>query len=591
MIDDDDRRPVDWTLVRRLIPHLRGEARLYAVALAAAPVSTALSVLQPWLLKRAIDDHLAIRDVDGVKAIAIAYLGATLFAFFAETVYTVALSYAATGTIGRLRRAVYEKTIGFAQSFFDHRPTGRLLTRATSDVEALGETLTAGAVTIVLDALLVVGILAAMFSLDARLTLITLALAPLIAFAVDRIRRILRDLYTDVRNAVSSLNAFAAERLAGMEIIQLYSDESRAIDRHDALLEDYRQANIKTNLWDALLYALIDGTSAVTMALLLYYGSGGLFSGVATAGLLAAFIDYTARLYRPIQEFSAKVAILQRAGTSLERIFSLLDHEEHIGAGRVALPNPRGEIEVDRLSFSYGTGPEILHDVSFRVAPGEVVALVGRTGSGKSSIARILTRTYDGYRGSIRLDGLELSDIHPHDVRRALAMVRQDVQLFPGDIRFNLTLGRNIPDARLHEAIRVVQAEDVVARLGGLDGAIAHQGSNLSVGEAQLLNFARVMAHDAPVVLLDEATASIDTLTETRIQAATRALFQYKTVVVIAHRLSTVVDADRIVVLDAGRVAEMGSHAELLAANGAWARLYRQQFVNLASEAPEPSGS
>jgi ATP-binding cassette subfamily B multidrug efflux pump len=577
--DDELKAEGGMKLLLRLGPYVRPEIGWYVLACLAAPMSAGLAVLQPYLLKVAIDEHITPGKLEGLEQLALAYLACTLVAFLAEAGYTLALGYGALGTLTRLRRAVYTHTMSMAQAFFDKRPTGRLLTRATSDVEALGEVLTAGAVTIVLDALLVCAILGAMAWLDLKLTLVVLMLGPIIAFAVDRIRRILRRLFQEVRSSVSVLNAYTAERLAGMEVVQLYSDEQRALDLHDQLLDRYRVANLKTNLWDALLFAIMDGMAAVATALLLWYGSGDLLQGAVTAGLLAAFIDYIARLFRPIQEFSAKIAILQRAQTSLEKIFGLLDHRERIGPGEVRLEQVRGDIRIEGLSFAYGDGPDVLKDVSFRVAPGEVVALVGRTGSGKSSIARLLTRTYEGWRGTITLDGVDLPRVDLSDVRRNLGMVRQDVQLFPGDVRFNLALGKPVPDEKLWDAIRLVQAEEVVEKLGGLDGKVLHQGANLSVGEAQLLSFARVMVHDPPVVLLDEATASVDTLTETRLAAATRAVFERKTVIVIAHRLSTVVDADRIVVLDAGRVLEMGTHEELMGRNGAWAALFRQQFA------------
>ena len=586
-VDDDDLRgDGDWRLVFRMWPWMKPDLALWAVAIAAAPVSAAMAVVQPILIKTAIDDHVLLGDADGAARIALGFLMAVIGAFVAESLYTIAIGYAAMRAIGRLRHDVVAHTLSLSQSFFDVRPTGRLLTRATSDVEALGETLTAGAITIVLDAMMVVGVLVGMFILDWRLTLLVLALAPPIALAVEVIRRRLRSAYLEIRGSLSTLNAFTAERLAGMEVIQLTSGEARASRQHAERLETYRDANVRSNVWDALLFALMDGASAITVALVLWYGTQG-FGGLVTAGLVAAFVDYVGRLFRPIQEFSQKVAILQRAGASLEKLVALLDHDEAISPGDPAsVPPSVGRIVLDDVSFGYQPGNDVVRGVSFAVDPGEVVALVGRTGSGKSTLAKLLARGYDGYRGSIRLDGVELSSIPPAVVRRRVGQVRQDVQLFPGDVRFNLTLGAPFDDDTLRRAIAGAQADACVAALGGLDGTIAPQGANLSVGEAQLLSFARTMAYDPPIIVLDEATASVDSLTEARLQAATDALMAHKTVIVIAHRLSTIVRADRIVVLDQGRVVEVGRHEALLAARGVYANLYAQQF-----EGPEAAAT
>lgn len=589
MIDEevDTRAPIDASMARRAWPLLRPDLAFYVIAGVCAPISAALSIAQPWLLKRAIDDHLVPGDIDGLAAAAWAYLALVVASFVAESAYTLAIATASLRTITRTRGALYAHTLRLAPSYWDQRPTGRVLTRVTSDVEALGEVLTAGAVTIVLDALLVVAILGAMAWLDATLTVVTLVLAPPIAWIVNRIRSVLKGLFDASRASVSVLNAFTAERLAGVEIVQLYADEARAMRRHDVLLDDYRVANVRINFWDALLFAIMDGLASIAIAMALMWATGG-FGGAVTAGVLAAFIDYIGRLFRPIQEFSAKLAVLQRAATSLEKIFGLLAHDERVRSGAVRLGEARGHLRFAGVHFAYGTGPDVLRGVDFEVLPGQVVALVGRTGSGKSSIARLLTRSYDGYRGEITLDGHPIDALDLDDVRRSIGTVRQDVHLLPGTVRFNLTLGIERSDEQLHEAIRVAQADDLVARLGGLDGVLHHRGGNLSVGEAQLLAFARVLVHDPPVVVLDEATASIDTLTEARIDRATTAILARKTVLLIAHRLSTAMNADHIVVLEAGQVVESGPHDDLMAREGRWAAMVRSHFAGEPSHDRAP---
>lgn len=575
---DEVRAPSDWSLMLKLWPFLRPHIVLYSLAMVLAPVSALLSIAQPWLLKVALDDHILKGDLAGTRWIALGLFGAVLFAWVAEALYLYLLSLGAVRTINDLRVHVYRHTVGLAQSFFDKVPKGRLLTRVTSDIEALNETLTAGAVTIVLDVLHVGGVLVAMLLLDVWLTAVMLLVSPVIFVVVEVLRRILRRLYLEVRTSISDLNAFTTERINGVEVVQLYNDEERSLRMYDLRLNRYRDAAIRTNVYDAMMYAIIDGLSSITVALMLWYGSGGIAEGVLTAGLLAAFVEYISRLYRPIQEFSAKVAVFQRATTAMEKIFGLLDVDEVIDEGSVRLPEARGELVVRDLTFAYGDGPPILRGVSLELNPGEVVAVVGRTGSGKTTLGRILTRSYQGYGGSVTLDGHELRTVDVSDVRRAVGTVLQDVQIFPGDVRFNLSLGADVDDDRLREAIRLARAEDTVERLGGLDGKIEHKGNNLSVGEAQLLSLARTLVFDPPVVIMDEATANVDTLTEARIQEATDAILSQKTVLVIAHRLSTIVHADRICVMDAGRVVEQGSHGELLAAGGRYADLFRQQF-------------
>lgn len=575
----------DLRFVGKLMPYLRADLWLYLTALALAPVSAGLVILQPWLLKHAIDDAILPGDEAVLANLALGYLGAVLVAFVAEAGYTLSVSYAATRSITRLRDDVFRHSLSLSQSFFDREPTGRLLTRATSDVEALGETLSAGAFTIVLDVLLVGGILAAMFALDPGLAAALLLVAPPLAIAVELIRRRLRRLYLGVRTSLATLNAYTAERIAGVEVVQLYHDEARVLAQFDDHLLRYRNTAINTNVWDALLYAIVDGLTSITMALMLWYGGSPWFEGVATAGLLAAFIEYIGKLFTPIRELSSKLAILQRAASALEKIFGLLDHREHITPGDQDLPGEPGAIELSDVSFAYGDGPDVLRGIDLTIAPGEVVALVGRTGSGKTTAGRVLLRAYDGYRGSIRIDGVELSRVRPEALRSRIAVVQQDVVLYPGDVRFNLALGRDIGDEQLLAAVELAQAGDVVARLGGLDGTIDHGGRNVSVGEAQLLSFARTLAHEAPLVILDEATASVDTLTEARIQVATEAVLQRRTVLVVAHRLSTIAGADRIVVLGAGRVLEQGRHAELLARGGAYAALFHSQFDEATPEA------
>lgn len=568
----------DSRLWRGLWGFLRNDLRSWIGAMVLAPATAISVVVQPLLMQRVIDQNIVQGDFDGLQRSALLYLLAVLGGFGFQVAHTWLLSVAATRTITHVRRAVVEHLLGMRAAFFDKEPSGRLLTRATSDVEALGETLNAGAFTLVLDALQVAGVLSAMIWLDARLTLVLLLVGPPLLFVIDQLRRRLRALYNEIQTSQSSLNAWMSERLQGVEAVQLHNDEDRAMAGFAERLHRFRDANIRSNVFDALMFATVDGVSAATTALVLWYASGGALAGYVTPGVLAAFIDYLGKLFGPVQEFSQKVAVLQRAAAALEKIFSLLDTQATIpGSGPVIAQG--GHLVLRDVSFGYEPDRPILRGVDLEVRPGEVVALVGRTGAGKTSICGLLTRAYDGYTGSITLDGAELSGLDTHAVRRQIGAVRQDVQLFGDTVRFNLTLGRDLPDGRVLDAVAAMRASDVVERLGGLDGRISQAGKNLSAGEGQLLALARVMLHDPPIVLLDEATASVDPRTEQRVQEATAELFQRKTTIVIAHRLATILHADRIVLLESGRVVESGTHAELLAAEGAYAALFAQQFA------------
>ena len=575
----------DLRTLLRIWPYARPDAWAMVVSLVLTPVVAGLNLAQPWLLKEAIDQHIIPGDIDGLREVALMYLAAVVGGYVTVAAYSILLAWSGQRTILRLRRALYGHTLGLAQGFFDQQPAGKLLTRITSDVESLGESITAGTVTIVLDVLMILGVLGAMFVLDWRLSLALLALAPGLLAVLEGLRRRLKSLFLTVREALAAVNAFLAERVDGVQVVQLMGDEARTERRFDARNRRFRDATKTANWYDAGMFALVDGTSRIFTALMLWVGAGVasrqlLSVGIdipfepVTAGLMVAFIDYLDRLFRPLRELSGKVTIIQRAIAALSKIFWLFEAGDRLRDGEQPVPDVRGHIVLRDVRFRYRPdAEEVLKGIDLEVAPGESVAIVGASGSGKTTLTRLLDRSYAGYSGSITLDGQEISELQLSGLRQEVASVRQDIQVFSESVRFNVDLDNpDIGSEGRESAAALVNADRFVVRLGW-EHLLRERGADLSVGEGQLLTFARTMAHDPAVIILDEATASVDSITEALVQDAIARILQRKTVIVIAHRLSTVQSADRIVVMGAGRILEQGTHAELMAAGGAYAAL------------------
>lgn len=591
MSDVTAREERAWSFAT-IWPYLRPDRAKFLAALLLTPVVAGLGVLQPMLLKGAIDRHVTGGQTEGLWADAGWYLAAVIGAFAVEAVYTVITAYAAENSILRLRKFVVRHVLTLSQRFFERQPVGQLMSRATSDIDSLNEALAAGSISIVLDVLTMLGTLTGMFFLDAKLTLLLLLVGPPIGAVVEFCRRRMRALFADIRDSLASLNAYVAERIAGMEVIQLFGLEPRVNQRFTTLNERYRDANVTNNFYDAALYAFIDGVASICIAMILAYATG--FGNEAvTVGLVVAFLDYIERLFRPLRELSGKITFLQRASTALDKISWLLGVDDRITPGVATNRSFTGRLSIRNLRFRYRPdGPAILDGVSLDVEPGEVVAVVGRTGAGKSTLVRLLARVHDGYEGNILVDGDELSQIPPADIRRAVGSVRQEVQLFRDTLRFNVTLGDpTLNPARVEAAIVESGAAKIAARnADGLEHVVRERGGDLSAGEAQIISLARTLARDPAIVILDEATASVDPVSERILQAALEQLFANRTCVVIAHRISTITRADRILVLDAGRVAESGTHAQLLARNGLYAGLYREGLAAMEAQAKPSAG-
>lgn len=586
------------SLLRRFWQFARRHKRWLTIGLAMIPFVAAMTTLRPLLLKHAIDVNIAQGDHIGLRVIGIFFLAAVVAEFLCSAVQVYALQRAGHATISDVRRRVFDHVLRLPNRFFDKTAMGSLLTRTTSDVEALSETLSFGVFTVATDVVLILSILTAMFFLSPMLTGLTLTVAPLLIVLVRYFGGMLRKLQLEVRKAQAAQNGFLAEQLGGVTVVQLFGREKSAHDEYARLGKRYLKATKLANILDASLYSVMDGIAALAIALLLWFAApeAAKEGGALSLGLVFAFVDYLQRIFVPVREFSGKLATIQRAAASLERIYGLLDEPTEQRADDPDVKDPlatwKGGIKVRDLEFRYKReGPDVLRGISFDVAPGEVVAVVGRTGSGKSSLGRVLTRFYDGYRGSITLgtDGgeVELDEVPADLLRRHALMVQQDVFLFNDSVGFNVSLGEDglVGDTRrLEDALRLVQADGIVGDRGGLEFEVGERGGNLSVGEAQLVAFARVAAREPTLLILDEATASVDSITEQKVQQAIEELLRGRSVLVIAHRLSTVRRADKILVMQEGRVVEMGSHAQLMESGGVYAELYNQGFAEVPPE-------
>jgi ATP-binding cassette subfamily B protein len=580
----------DARLLRRLWTFCVPHRVLFLASLLSYPVVSALHLAQPYLIKVAIDEHFVPRRWDGFHAIVTLFVLAVVAEFSARFVQTYLTQLLGQRVTQDLRAALFHQLQIVDLAYIERNPLGRLITRVTNDVESIAEMFATGAVTILGDFVTLAGIVASLLLLDARLTIYSFSVLPLLVLVVVSFRRPAREAFRDVRTRMAQLNGFLNEAISGMTLVQVFRQEG-AFEREFAEVNGlFRDANFRAIAFDAITYATVEGLGAVAVAAMIFLGAGLFQEHTVSIGVFIAFIDYLRRFFAPITELSTKYTVMQAAMASAERCFDLLDQAPSVLAPALPRPLPAppppftrtGELRFENVVFGYQPGTPVLRGLELNVSRGEKVAIVGPTGAGKSTLVKLIARFYDPTSGRLTLDGADLKTLDPDQLRSRLAIVLQDAYLFDGSIRDNVRLGRpEVDQSELDLAAARTRAKDVIGRLeGGWDTPVGERGGRLSSGERQLVAFARVMVLDPDILILDEATSAVDPETEGLIQDGLSAVLEDRTAIIIAHRLSTIRRVDRIVVLSAGRVVEHGSHDELLKRGGVYKNLYELQFAN-----------
>jgi ATP-binding cassette subfamily B multidrug efflux pump len=630
----------DSRLMARLLKYLRPYRWQVAIALASILLKSFADVLGPYLTKVAIDRYLAPTQgsvsgmwswlspnaITGIAQIAAIYVGLLLLSFLLEFLQTYYMQWTGQKVMFDLRRQIFRHLQRLHVAFYDQNPVGRLVTRVTTDVDALNEMFTSGVVSIFEDLFVLLGILGVMLCMNWKLALITFAVLPFIIVATKIFRDRVRDSYRRIRVAIARINSYLQEHVSGMVVLQLFNRERKAYKRFSEINRSHMEAFKDAIMAYSVYYPAIEVLSAIAIACVIWFGGGDvmlsvpatsvsvqfnwktlvafrLVPTVASLGVLVAFIQYALRFFRPIMDFSEKYNILQSAMAASERIFKLLDTPVQVVSPAVTkCPEGPGRIEFDHVWFAYhetedGQTPDwVLRDVTFSIDPGETVAIVGHTGAGKTTLISLLLRFYDVQKGAVRIDGVDVKDMDLVDLRSRFGVVLQDPFLFSGTIGGNIRLGtKRIQDADVEQAAEDVNLADFIRTLPkGFNEEVRERGSTLSTGQKQLISFARALAHEPKILILDEATSSVDTETEFRVRDALSHMVEGRTSLIIAHRLSTVQRADKIIVMHKSQVREMGTHQQLLAQRGIYFKLYQLQYkdqeVNVA-RAPTPANA
>ena len=578
---------VDFKVLKRLFQYAQPYIKQFYLLVFLTVFLAILTPIRPMIVQRAIDNYVPNGDYDGLVFMITILIGHLIVLAIVQYSHTYLSGWVGQVIIKDIRVKLYNHLIRLKLKFFDKTPIGRLVTRNVSDIETLSNVFSEGLAALIGDLLQLVFLIGFMFYLDWRLTLVSLSTLPLLIFSTYVFKEKIKVTFNEVRNAVSNLNSFVQEHVTGMNIVQIFNAEKREMDKFKTINAEHRKAHIRSVLYYSIYFPVAEIIQAIAIGMAVWYGARGILVNTSAGpGVIIAFIMYIQMFFRPIRMIADRFNTLQMGIVSSNRIFDLLDNNEHMtNEGAHAPREIRGEVSFRNVWFAYNDEDYVLKDISFEVKEGETVALVGATGAGKSSVINLLSRFYEINKGEIAIDGVNLEEYDLSALRSHIGVVQQDVFLFSDTIRQNITLGNpDISDAKIAEAADLVGVKKIIERLpGGYDYNVMERGSTLSVGQRQLISFVRAMVYDPKIIVLDEATSSVDTETEEMIQRAIEVLMKGRTAIVIAHRLSTIQGADKIIVLDKGEIKEIGKHQELLDKGGFYARLYNMQYKEVVT--------
>ena len=571
----------DWKLLLQFSQYVRPYKIWLVFSIIAIPITTATTVLIPLIIVKIIDNYIVPGDLSGLKDMIVLFSLAIFGGYLADGLYSYCLQRVGQMAIAEMRLSLYSHTLSLPRSYFDKTPVGMTLSRLTSDMEALGESITIGVLSLITDLIKTVSLFVFLFYLNWKLTFLIIIVLPGAYLIASYLRKKLRFYYNTAREALAEATAFLQECLNGIKTVQLYGAEKKVLQQFKEKNRRFRESQTRSNSYDAALFSFIEGLTTVTLVMIIWNGSGQILAKSITIGILIGFVNTLSKIFIPIREFAQQLAMIQRALSALEHIHHLFTQrpDEIDKPAPIKLQKRLTKfesLEFENVSFQYTENdPPVLRDISFRLDKGKKMALVGATGAGKTTIFKVLTKTYQNYHGSIRLNGIELKEIPKKSLIKMMTMMQQDVFLFNESLAFNISLKRNeVSEESVRQAVAYVYADQFIEQLPEkLDYEVIDHGSNLSEGQGQLISFARALAGNSELILLDEATSSVDSITESFIQKAIENIFATKTAIAIAHRLSTIQKSDEILVMKEGKIEERGSHETLIALNGYYVQL------------------